>query len=180
MSTGEVLIGIQSASVSKALTPNLRRVTFDRTEDQGSPRSRANAHVIREAVVTKPTAENIIATITIETLRRMSSHVDLERYMFLTIAIVPSSEWVAFAKTSINGNPVLVSRADFSLPRQTNTAMVIAKPRRPFRATETSILLGTTLEGSAISSAVVGHYQQGSMSEALYTPYPYALPRQGL
>lgn len=53
----------------------------------------------------------------------------------------------------MKGNPVGESKATCASPRQNRVATKIPKPSAPFSSTETSMLLGITIDAFSISSA---------------------------
>ena len=92
------------------------------------------------------------------------------------MAFAPALEPVALTNTSMKGNPVGEFTASFSFPKQNKVAITIARPRKPFRATDASMLLGTTVDAVSISSAVCGEksgvcFRHGRFVRTLTDPY---------
>jgi hypothetical protein len=69
------------------------------------------------------------------------------------IVVAPALLLVAWAKISMNGNPVGVLRAAVTSPRQNKSAIKSASPRTPFTIIVATIAQGTTVEALYTSSA---------------------------
>lgn len=103
----------------------------------GSPRSRAKDHVIRDEDATNPMVAHTPSAVTIA-----------------AIAVLPDTECVAWTNISIKGYPVGVSSAASMSPTQNRTATSMPKPRKAFSVMLVTMERGTFMEGFWISSDI--------------------------
>jgi hypothetical protein len=94
-------------------------------EEKGVPRSRANDHVILDAVVVIPIAQ---------------AHVNART--IATITVAPPILGALSAKIWMKGKSVLVATTVEMSPMQNKTVSIMAKPNRPFKIMEPQIARG--------------------------------------
>ena len=73
---------------------DVRRSTLERMRQPGSPRSRANDHIMRDAEAKNPTLAHMARTV-----------------MMHDMTVAPATEFVAWRNISMKGNPVGESSA---------------------------------------------------------------------
>jgi hypothetical protein len=105
---------------------------------KGTALSREKDHKRREAVAIHPLPDAVKSS--------KIKHV---------IVVAPALLLVAWAKISMNGNPVGVLRAAVTSPRQNKSAIKSASPRTPFTIIVATIAQGTTVEALYTSSATI-------------------------